>query len=76
MVSGSQVFVNRFEGTEESNECPSRMRGRAARLAKIAVPELIADGDYRGAHGTVLVRALRPGGLAWLINPDRKAHGY
>ncbi|MGA7409361.1 MAG: hypothetical protein WBW33_02685 [Bryobacteraceae bacterium] len=45
-------------------------------MAKIAVPELIGDGDHRCAHGPVFVSTLRPGSSAVLINPDSEAHGY
>ena len=43
-------------------------------LAEIARAKLIRHRDRRGAHGPVLVRALRPGDALRLVDPQRETH--
>lgn len=52
------------------------MGGSAVSLMEIAMTELIGARDDRGAHGTVLVRALRPGEVSGGINPQGEPHDF
>lgn len=52
------------------------MGGAAVSLMEIAMAKLIGARDYRGAHGTVLVRALRPGQVSGGIDPQGEPHHF
>jgi hypothetical protein len=48
----------------------------APHMMKIAVPELIRNRDHGGAHGAVLVCALRPGKAALGVHPQSESHVF
>jgi hypothetical protein len=51
------------------------MRGAAPVAEKIPLAELIALGDYGGAHGPVFMRSLGPRESVSGIDPHGKTHG-
>jgi hypothetical protein len=72
--SAAQVIIQLLERTEQADEGSRPASGAAAAGAEVSRPEAIRHGDYRRAHGPVLVRAFGPRHVA--VDPEREAHCY
>jgi len=68
------MLVKVSEAGELSGELGRARRGGLAAGAEVAAAEEVGGGDYGGAHGPVLVGALRPGEVA--IDPEVEAHEW